>query len=27
MGVQFTEWFIAGTPGAERSMAAFLPPM
>jgi len=26
MGVQFTEWFLAGTPGAERSMAAFLPP-
>lgn len=27
MGVRFTEWFIAGTPGAERTMAAFLPPM
>jgi len=26
MGVQFTEWFLAGTPGAGRSMAAFLPP-
>jgi hypothetical protein len=26
MGIQFTEWFLAGTPGAERSMAAFLPP-
>jgi hypothetical protein len=26
MGYQFTEWFLAGTPGAARSMAAFLPP-
>ncbi|HYD25394.1 MAG TPA: hypothetical protein VEB68_11405 [Croceibacterium sp.] len=26
-GYRFTEWFLAGTPGAERSMAAFLPPM
>lgn len=26
-GIQFTEWFIAGTPGAERQMAAFFPPM
>jgi hypothetical protein len=26
-GVAFTEQFIAGTPGAERSMAAFFPPM
>jgi hypothetical protein len=26
MGVEFTRWFIAGTPGAARSMAAFLPP-
>ena len=27
MGIEFTQWFIAGTPGAERTMAAFLPPM
>jgi hypothetical protein len=26
-GVAFTEQFIAGTPGAERPMAAFFPPM
>ena len=26
-GVAFTAQFIAGTPGAERSMAAFFPPM
>jgi hypothetical protein len=26
LGYQFTEWFLAGTPGAERSMTAFLPP-
>lgn len=25
-GYAFTEWLIAGTPGAERPMAAFLPP-
>jgi len=25
-GIGFTEWFLAGTPGAERSMAAFIPP-
>jgi hypothetical protein len=25
MGVAFTQWFVAGTPGAERSMAAFFP--
>lgn len=25
-GYAFTEWVIAGTPGAERPMAAFLPP-
>jgi len=27
LGYQFTEWFLAGTPGAERQMAAFVPPM
>ncbi len=27
LGYQFTEWFLAGTPGAERSMEAFFPPM
>jgi hypothetical protein len=27
MGIEFTEWFLAGTPGADRPMAAFLPPM
>jgi len=26
MGIEFTEWFLAGTPGADRPMAAFLPP-
>jgi hypothetical protein len=26
MGIQFTHWFLAGTPGAARSMHAFLPP-
>jgi hypothetical protein len=26
LGYQFTHWFLAGTPGAARSMAAFLPP-
>jgi len=26
-GLQFTEWFVAGTPGAERSMEAFFPPL
>ena len=26
-GVSFTEQVIAGTPGAERPMAAFVPPM
>jgi uncharacterized membrane protein YozB (DUF420 family) len=26
-GVAFTEQFVAGTPGAERPMAAFFPPM
>jgi len=26
IGYQFTEWFVAGTPGAERSMEAHLPP-
>ena len=26
MGYQFTEWFLAGTPGAERQMEAFFPP-
>ena len=25
-GIEFTQWFLAGTPGADRSMAAFLPP-
>ena len=25
-GIEFTRWFIAGTPGAARSMQAFLPP-
>lgn len=27
LGSSFTEWFLAGTPGAERSMEAFMPPM
>lgn len=27
IGYQFTEWFLAGTPGAERPMAAFFPPI
>ena len=27
LGYQFTEWFLAGTPGAERPMEAFVPPM
>lgn len=27
LGYQFTEWFLAGTPGAERQMEAFFPPM
>jgi hypothetical protein len=27
LGYQFTEWFLAGTPGAERAMEAFVPPM
>jgi len=26
LGYAFTEWVVAGTPGAERPMAAFLPP-
>ena len=26
-GYQFTEWFLAGTPGGERQMEAFFPPM
>lgn len=26
IGYAFTEWLIAGTPGAQRPMAAFLPP-
>jgi len=26
LGIGFTEWLIAGTPGAERPMAPFLPP-
>ena len=26
-GIAFTEWFLAGTPGGERSMEAFVPPM
>jgi uncharacterized membrane protein YozB (DUF420 family) len=25
LGPQFTEWFLAGTPGADRPMAAFMP--
>jgi hypothetical protein len=25
MGIQFTQWFVAGTPGAARSMHAFIP--
>lgn len=25
-GIAFTEWFLAGTPGAERPMQAFFPP-
>ena len=24
-GVEFTQWFVAGTPGAERSLQAFFP--
>jgi uncharacterized membrane protein YozB (DUF420 family) len=27
LGYQVTEWFLAGTPGAERPMEAFVPPM
>jgi hypothetical protein len=27
MGYRFTEWFVAGTPGAERPMEAFFPPL
>ncbi|MFB0612582.1 hypothetical protein [Aurantiacibacter poecillastricola] len=27
VGYQFTEWFLAGTPGADRQMQAFAPPM
>ncbi|HEY6816166.1 MAG TPA: hypothetical protein VI168_11545 [Croceibacterium sp.] len=27
LGYQFTEWFLAGTPGAERPMEAFFPPL
>ncbi len=27
IGYQFTEWFLAGTPGGERQMEAFFPPM
>jgi len=27
IGYQFTEWFLAGTPGAERPMAAFFLPI
>lgn len=27
MGYAFTEWYLAGTPGAERPMEAFFPPM
>jgi hypothetical protein len=27
LGYQLTEWFLAGTPGAERPMEAFFPPM
>ena len=27
LGYAFTEWFLAGTPGAERSIEAFVPPM
>jgi hypothetical protein len=26
LGIALTEWVVAGTPGAERPMAAFLPP-
>src|SRR5690606_10065512 len=26
-GIAFTEWFLAGTPGAERPMEAFVPSM
>jgi hypothetical protein len=26
LGISFTEWLVAGTPGAERPMAPFLPP-
>jgi hypothetical protein len=26
-GYQFTNWLIAGTPGGERSMEAFFPPL
>lgn len=26
-GISFTQWLIEGTPGAERSMEAFFPPM
>jgi hypothetical protein len=26
-GYQFTEWFVQGTPGAQRPMEAFSPPM
>ncbi len=25
-GLRFTDWFVAGTPGAARPMAAFMPP-
>ena len=25
LGYQFTEWYLAGSPGAERSMEAFAP--
>jgi hypothetical protein len=27
IGYGFTEWFLEGTPGAERQMGAFVPPM
>jgi hypothetical protein len=27
LGFRFTEWFLAGTPGAERQIEAFFPPM